>query len=320
MDEYPLMVGLGELLWDLLPSGKVLGGAPANFVYMAAILGNRGAVVSRVGSDNLGREAFQTMRKVGLNTDYVQCDDKYETGTAEISFDLEGQHHFSIKTPAAWDYLEWTPALHQLAEQTAVVCFGSLAQRSPVSASSIERFLENLPGTALCICDANLRDPYFSTCTLERSFRYADIVKVNSDELLQIAKLLKFDNDIEDAVARRLLEAYDLKLVCVTRGNQGSLIISTDQTIVHEGFPVKVADTVGAGDAFTACLAHYYVRGKDLSEISERSNRFGAWVASQTGATPVVDSAQLQAILDGNMQGGPMTGIDNGRLVKSGRS
>jgi fructokinase len=300
MSKCPLMVGLGELLWDLLPSGKVLGGAPANFVYMSALLGDKGVVASRVGIDNLGHETCQVMQKLGLNIEYLQHDEHHETGTAGIAFDQEGQPEFKINTPAAWDFFEWTPAWQKLAEVTDVVCFGSLAQRSPVSASTIERFLNHMPDTALCICDANLRQPHFNSETLQRSFQHADIVKVNSAELEQIAVLLKMDGGAEDQLAQKLLERFGLKLVCVTRGGQGSLIVSSDRVIVNNGFSVKVADPIGAGDAFTACLAHYYVRGADLDEIGERANRFGAWVASQIGATPAIEGAQLQDILGGN--------------------
>ena len=294
------MVGLGELLWDLLPSGKVLGGAPANFAYMATVLGNQGAVASRVGNDDLGRQASQSMKKLGLNTHSVQLDNEHQTGTAQIELDHEGQPQFTIKTPAAWDFLEWTPAWQQVSQQTDVVCFGSLAQRSPCSASTIERFLASVPESTLRICDANLREPFFTSETLRRSFLHADIVKVNSAELQRISTMLNLKPGSESQLAKALLMEFDLRLVCVTRGGQGSLIVSRERAISHDGFPIKVADTVGAGDAFTACLAHYYVRGVQLEEISERANRFGAWVASQTGATPEIQDAELNEILRGN--------------------
>jgi fructokinase len=299
MTECPLMVGLGELLWDLLPTGKVLGGAPANFAYMSAVLGDAGAVASRVGNDELGREALRVMQGLGLGTSYVQCDDQYGTGTAGVVLDPRGQPKFTIKEPVAWDFLEWTPAWEELSARADVVCFGSLAQRSPVSAMTIDRFLHNVPEAALLICDANLREPFYSVDTLRRSFQHAQIVKVNDDELLQISALIKIGTQDEEAIARRLMDEFDLKLVCITRGERGSLLVSDESTVEHAGFSVKVADAVGAGDAFTACLAHYYLRGESLEEISERSNRFGAWVATQVGATPLIPSAQLQEILTG---------------------
>ena len=297
MPECPLMVGLGELLWDLLPSGKVLGGAPANFAYMSAVLGDAAAVASRVGNDELGREALHVMRGLGLGTSFVQCDGQYGTGTAGVVLDSRGQPKFTIKEPAAWDFLEWMPEWEELSARADVVCFGSLAQRSAASALTIERFLQNVPKTALLICDANLREPFYGLDVLRRSFRHAQIVKVNNDELLQISTLLKMGTEDEEKIARRLMSEFDLKLVCITRGERGSLLISDRSTVEHEGFSVKVADAVGAGDAFTACLAHYYIRGGSLDEISERANRFGSWVASQIGATPLIESTQLKEIL-----------------------
>jgi len=162
MEERPLMVGLGEVLWDLLPSGKKLGGAPANFAFMASVFGNRGVVASRLGNDELGRKAQQVMTRQGLSTMYIQYDDRHETGKAEVLIDADGQPRFNIAPSAAWDFLEWTSQWEKLSSDADVVCFGSLAQRSSQSAETIEKFLKNTKPKALKICDANLRDPFFS--------------------------------------------------------------------------------------------------------------------------------------------------------------
>lgn len=293
----PLMVGLGELLWDLLPAGRVMGGAPANFAYMSTVLGNEGVVASRLGCDALGQEARQVMEALHLCTSYVQSDEEHATGTAGVVLDAGGQPKFTIKYPVAWDYLEWTPAWEELSARTDVVCFGSLAQRSAVSAATIERFLHHLPKTALRICDVNLREPFYSTEVLGRCFRHANILKVNIDELLRISTLMKMNLREEEAIARRLMQEFELVIVCITRGAKGSLLVSLEDVADHPGLDVKVADAVGAGDAFTACLAHYYIRGEKLEKISERANRFASWVATQVGATPIIPSNQLQEIL-----------------------
>ena len=292
-----VMIGLGEVLWDLLPTGKVLGGAPTNFAYMTAVLGDQGIVASRVGNDDLGRKAHQVMQELGLSTSYVQFDDEHETGAAMVTIDPGGQPTFTIKESVAWDFLQWTPAWEELSARADVVCFGTLAQRSPASAATIECFLRSTPAKTLRICDANLRQRFYNAATLRRSFQHADIVKVNDRELLEISSLLKMDVGNEERMARELLNQFDLVMVCITRGEQGSLLISRDKTVDHKGFSVKVADAVGAGDAFTACLAHYYLKGKPLEEISASANRFASWVASQVGATPLFHGTQLQEIL-----------------------
>jgi fructokinase len=299
MRDSPLMVGLGELLWDLLPSGKVLGGAPANFAYMATMLGDEGIVASRLGNDELGREACDVMRSLGLSTAYVQHDDEQLTGTAGIVLYSGGQPRFTIKDRVAWDFLEWTPAWAELSARADVVCFGSLAQRSAISAATIDRFLKNLPQSAIRICDANLREPFYGEETLRNSFRHADIVKVNQAELIVISKLMNLGVDDTAAIAHCLMEEFDLKLVCITRDENGSVLVSQTHRVEHPGFKIEIADAIGAGDAFTACLAHYYLLGAPLEEISERANRIGSWVATQVGATPVVQGPQLQDILNG---------------------
>ena len=294
-----LMIGLGEVLWDILPTGRMLGGAPANFAYMANVLGDQGIVASRVGNDDMGGEACRAMKMLGLDISYVQLDDKHETGAARVTIDDLGQPNFTIKQSVSWDFLQWTAAWEELAAQADVVCFGSLAQRSATSAVTIECFLRNTPQKALRICDVNLRQSFYNKEVLGKSFQHADIVKLNDQELFQVSTLLGLGSESEETLAKRMLHECGLRLVCITRGARGSLLVSGDQTIEHAGYRVKVADAVGAGDAFTACLAHHYLRGRPLEEISEAANRFASWVATQTGATPPITTSELQNILNG---------------------
>src|SRR5581483_4200192 len=299
MTEPALMIGLGEVLWDLLPSGKVLGGAPANFAYMSSVLGDQGIVASRVGNDDLGQDACRVMQELGLSTAYLQQDELHETGTATVSIDTGGQPNFTIKNSVAWDFLDWSPQWEELSSRTDVVCFGSLAQRSEKSAATIERFLRNTPKNTLRVCDANLRESFYTQGVLRRSFQYADIVKLNDQELLQVSYIFKLGSGTHEMLAQRLLHLCDLRLVCITCGSRGSLLVTEGEAVEHKGFRVTVADAVGAGDAFTACLAHHYLRGHSLQEISESANRFASWVATQRGATPSITMDQLQNVLNG---------------------
>ena len=294
-----LMVGLSEVLWDILPSGKVLGGAPANFAYMSNVLGDVGIVASGVGKDELGREACQTMQPLGLNTSYLQQDCEHETGIASVSIDNAGEPNFTIKESVAWDHLRWTPEWEELSSRADVICFGSLAQRSHGSAIAIESFLRNAPAKSLRIFDVNLRQSFYDTDVLRKSFHHARIVKLNDQELLQVSRLLSLGTGTEETLAKRLLNEYGLLLVCITRGARGSVLVTEAHTVEHGGFRVKIADAIGAGDAFTACLAHYYLRGSSLAEVSEFANRFASWVATQRGATPSISADRLQDILNG---------------------
>jgi fructokinase len=280
------VVGLGELLWDLLPAGQQLGGAPANFAYITNLLGDAGIPASRVGRDSLGDEAIQRLAQLGLNAAFVQRDPIHPTGTVKIEIDKGGQPGFDISAPVAWDFLEWTPSWQRLAQEADAVCFGSLAQRSFPSRSMIRSFLQATRTEAIRIFDVNLRQNFYTAQILSESMKLATLVKLNHEELPKVLHLLECENSGEKDLALRLVSSYDLKLVCVTRGNGGSLLISSDECSEHPGFRVKVADTVGAGDAFTAALVHGYLRRASLAQINESANRIGAWVASQSGATP----------------------------------
>ena len=299
MTRAAIMIGLGEVLWDLLPSGKALGGAPANFAYMANVLGDEGIVASRVGNDEAGQEVRAAMQKLGLSTSYLQEDSQYPTGMVSVQIDAAGQPKFKIKDSVSWDCLEWTPAWADLAAQASVICFGSLAQRSPISRATVQRFLEAAPEHAVRIYDVNLRESFYSRELLQESLKLSHIAKLNDEELFRVSDLLGIAPRSEEVRARGLLVEYGLRLICVTRGARGSLLVSKDKTVEHKGFNIKVADAVGAGDAFTACLAHHYIRGESLDNISESANRFAAWVATQVGGTPQILGKRLHEAVNG---------------------
>jgi fructokinase len=297
LGEKHIVIGLGELLWDLFPAGKQLGGAPANFAYITSLLGDEGIPASRLGQDALGEEAIRRLGQLGLSTEFIQSDGDHPTGTVKVEVDAAGQPRFEISQSVAWDFLDWTPQWQKLAQQADAVCFGSLGQRSERSRSTIPSFVLALKPNALRVFDVNLRQNFYSKQILSESMKLSHAVKLNQDELPRIMKLFDLEHRREEDSARHLLSLYDLKLVCVTRGNGGSLLVSTDECDEHAGFNVKIADTVGAGDAFTAALVHGYLRGTALAEINETANRVGAWVASQSGATPAPKAGDISQSL-----------------------
>jgi fructokinase len=293
-----IVVGLGELLWDLLPSGPELGGAPANFAAMAAALGDCGVVASRVGADAWGQEALARLGRMGLSVDYVQTDETHATGTVLVQVSESGQPRYTIHEDVAWDHLGWTPQWQALAATADAVCFGSLAQRAPGSRTTIQRFLHATRAGAFRIFDANLRQSFYTPEVIDESLQIARALKINDEELPRIIEALDLPDDgDEESRARRLIKRYGLELVCVTRGAHGSLLLTEGQAIEHPGYKVAVADTVGAGDAFTAALVHHYLRRASPEKISDAANRLGAWVASQRGATPPLDPSLRQQIV-----------------------
>lgn len=284
-----LAVGLGEVLWDVLPSGRRLGGAPANFAYYAALLGDLGTVASRVGRDAGGEEAVELLREAGVDAGYVQRDDERPTGSVFVRLDPDGQPTFDVGENAAWDNLKWTPEWEELAARADTVCFGTLAQRTRGAREAVRSFLRATRAGALRLFDANLRQNFYDAETLDASLELASAAKLNRDELPRVVELLKLGGRGENAWAHRLIQVYGLDLVCVTRGARGSLLVTPADVIEHEGFNAEVADAVGAGDAFAATLAHYLLRGAAPEEAQAAANRAGAWAASHAGAMPPAD-------------------------------
>jgi len=316
MNEPHLVLGIGELLWDILPDGMRLGGAPANFAVMTGRLGNRAAILSRIGRDDLGRQAIDRLDPMPVETGLLQVDTQHETGRVTVSICAD-EPHYTIHQPAAWDFLELSDEWVQLAERADAICFGSLAQRNQKSRHTIQTLAAASPAACIRIFDVNLRAPYYSSEVFEESLELATVVKLNEDETRQLTALLDLHVDdpaadsalfsaadgaqlnsafLRSAGRRVLAEFPGLQMVAVTRGRRGSLLITRDEWNEHPGFPAKLADAIGAGDAFTAALTHYLLRGAGLSTLNEAGNRWGGWMASQPGAMPALPDAVREAI------------------------
>jgi len=297
-----LVVGLGELLWDLLPSGAQLGGTVSNFAVMAGRLGNHAVCASRVGDDDLGRQARDRLSRLAVDTSFLQTDPQQPTSTVSVQL-KDGQPQYTIEEPVAWDYLELSLEWLALAARADAVCFGTLAQRDSVARRTIAGFLAATSPGCVRVFDVNLRVPFYSASVIERSLQLTTLLKMNDSEMPLILTLLGVASEAGGttaeellAGARLLLERFPVQLVCVTMGSSGSLLVTREQVDRHRGIPVRVVDTVGAGDAFTAALTHYYLQKAPLSVINDAGNRWGSWVASQPGAMPALDSATQDAI------------------------
>ena len=279
-----LILGIGELLWDVLPEGPRLGGAPANFTVMAGRLGSHAAVLSRIGRDDLGRKAVEILDPLPADTEFLQVDPVHETGRVTVAFQ-NGQPHYTIHEPAAWDFLE-------LSDEWV-----SLAQRSLESRQTIQTLAAQTQASCVRVFDVNLRAPFYSSEVVQESLELATVMKMNDAEVPLVLGLLglqAFDAQAPGALraaAERLLEEFPtLKMVAVTRGGAGSLLVSREAWHEHPGIHVEVADTIGAGDAFTAAMTHYLLRGADLATLNEAGNRWGGWVASQAGGMPDLEA------------------------------
>jgi len=304
LKEPHLILGLGELLWDVLPEGPRLGGAPANFTVMAGRLGNHAVLLSRIGRDDLGRMALDRLEPLPVDTSFVEIDRAHETGRVTVYFQ-DGQPHYTIHQPAAWDFLELSDEWVRLAERADAICFGSLAQRNHESRQTLQTLAAQTSSKCVRVFDVNLRAPFYSGEVIQESLELATVMKMNDAEVPLVLGLLGLpaENELDlnstptdterlsaerNFAARLLNEFPTLQMVAVTRGGSGSLLVTREEWHEHPGLPVKVADTIGAGDAFTAALTHYLLKGADLPTLNEAGNRWGGWVASQSGAMPAL--------------------------------
>jgi fructokinase len=281
------VVGLGEVLWDMLPAGKQLGGAPANFAFHAGRLGADAAPVSCIGNDPAGEQILVLLAAKGLSTRYVYVDRGRPTGRVDVHLDVSGVPNYVIHEPVAWDFIPTTNDLLALAARTDAVCFGTLAQRGEVSRQTIRRFLDATRADCLRIFDINLRQSFYSAEVIRDSLSRGTILKLNDEELPTILRLLDLPPEADATQScRTLLERYRLRLVALTLGPRGSLLVTTDAISRRNAEPVKVIDTVGAGDAFAAAAALGMLHGLPLDEIHRRASHLAAFVCTQHGAMP----------------------------------
>ena len=281
-----IIVGMGEALWDVLPEGKKIGGAPANFAYHVSQFGFDSRVVSAVGRDELGEEILKVFNEKKLKMQIEQVD--YPTGTVQVTLDDEGVPCYEIKEGVAWDNIPFTDELKRLALSTRAVCFGSLAQRNDVSRATINRFLDTMPDIdgQLKIFDINLRQDFYSKEVLRESFRRCNVLKINDEELAVVGSMFGLEGMQPGEQCRTLLDRYGLRIVILTCGAAGSSVFAPDTRSYIPTPRVEVADTVGAGDSFTASFLAALLSGLGIGEAHRLAVDVAAHVCSQHGAMP----------------------------------
>ena len=295
-----LIIGLGEALWDMLPEGKKLGGAPANFAYHAGQFGLDTLAVSALGEDKLADETIAALEQNGLH--YLMPRVPYATGTVQVTLTGDGIPAYEIKENVAWDNIPFTPEMEEAAAGCRAVCFGSLAQRNVVSRRTIQKFLDATPKDCLKICDINLRQQFFSKEVLEDSFRRCNILKINDEELVVVSRMFGYQGlddategqnlkpetcNLKPGVCQQIVKDYDLQLLVLTCGTNGSYVFTKDGQQSFQPTPkVEVADTVGAGDSFTGSFCAALLCGKSIAEAHRIAVEVSAYVCTQNGAMP----------------------------------
>lgn len=289
-----VIVGIGEILWDVFPDGKVLGGAPANFAYHVSQFGFNGVAVSAIGDDELGKEIENCLSTKNLN--YLIEKTPFPTGKVQVTLSGNGIPEYEICQNVAWDNIPFTSKMEELARKTKTVCFGSLAQRNQASRLTINKFLDLLPNDALKIFDINLRQHFYSQELIEHSLTRSNILKINDDEVLLVAKLLGWEYTNDMKICNQLLENYSLDMVILTKGTEGSYVITYEDITFKPTPLVEVADTVGAGDSFTAGFVAALLSGKSIPEAHEIAVEVSAFVCTQHGAMPVLPDSILAKV------------------------
>ena len=289
-----IIVGMGEALWDVLPEGKKIGGAPANFAYHVSQFGLPSCVVSAIGDDKLGAEIIENFNAKGLQQLIETV--PYPTGTVQVEIDQAGIPQYEIKENVAWDNIPYTARLENLAQRTRAVCFGSLAQRSVVSRTTINRFLDAMPhdNDPLVVFDVNLRQGFYNKDILCNSMKRCNILKINDEELVTVSRMFGYPGiDLQDK-CWILLGKYNLKMLILTCGINGSYVFTPGNVSFHPTPLVEVADTVGAGDSFTAAFISSILKGKTVPEAHKRAVETSAFVCKQQGAMPLLPAELTQ--------------------------
>ena len=289
------VLAFGEVLWDILPAETVLGGAVCNFIYRVNSLGDNGIIVSRLGKDELGEAAFKRVAALGLGTEYLQWDDHHPTGTVPVTFDEDGNHDFTIIPNVAYDYIEMTNAFREVIPTVDCLCFGTVAQRSAKTRQTLKQLVE-LAGNSLKLLDINLRKDCYNIDTITYSLETADILKLNEDELHEIAEMFDLAGDDALQICQNVMEKWSFQCCVVTLAEKGAFALSEKgEKVYTPGYKVELEDSVGSGDAFTAGFAYCTLREMSLTEACELGNVLGAIVSTQKGATAPVTWDEVAA-------------------------
>ncbi len=287
------IAAFGELLWDLLPSGKVLVGAPANFIYRINSFGDEGSLLSKVGDDKAGKEAREALRKLGLSDENIQTDYEFPTGSVKISIDKNGIPDFNIITDVAYDHIEINSEMMEAFSQADCVCFGTLVQRYGISKNTLRELIHEAPDVVKFL-DVNLRKKCYTAATLEDSLRMANILKTNDEELMITKELLGLKNESLRDLADEALEKFNLDIILCTLGSNGAFCLTKEGIFYYDpGYQISLGDTVGAGDAFSAGFVHYYMNGYPIDDALRFGNAAGAMVATTTGATSPISKEEI---------------------------
>lgn len=286
-----MIIGIGEILWDVFPQGKVLGGAPANFAFHVSQLGLNGCAVSAIGDDELGKEILHVLDEKRLSTHIEKVN--YPTGTVQVTLSGKGIPQYEICEGVAWDNIPFSDELETMAKRTKTVCFGSLAQRSAVSHATINKFLDSVPADAMKIFDINLRQHFYSKVLIEESLKRCNVLKINDDEVVLVSNLFGWNGMSETETATRLMQDYKLDIVVLTKGTEGSYVFTPAETSFLPTPLVEVADTVGAGDSFTAGFVASLLKGKSISEAHRKAVEISAYVCTQHGAMPLLPDSLI---------------------------
>ncbi len=284
------ILSIGEVLWDLLPTGPLLGGAPANFAVHAQALGGDVKLVSRVGDDALGHEILQRLQAREMSTALIGIDRALPTGTVSVTLAGDGQPEYIIHEQVAWDALALTDEAKTAAAEAHAVCFGSLGQRAPASRAAVEALVAASSLQALRVFDINLRQSFYSREVIEASLALANVLKLNETELPVLAEMFGLGGDTRSQI-RALARQHGLQAVAFTRGSQGSCLLVGDEWSEHPGVPTTVADTIGAGDSFTAAFVLGMLERWPVPAIHQRASEVAAFVCSQAGPTPPLPEA-----------------------------
>lgn len=291
------IVGIGEVLWDLLPSGPQLGGAPANFAFHARQLGADARVITRVGNDEYGRQALRRFEEMGINTGTVQVDEQLPTGTARVALGEDGTPRFIINDNEAWDSLAFTIEAMEAVRNANAICFGTLAQRTRAGFSVIQQLVAATPATSLRVFDVNLRQGFHNVDMLERSLTAANVLKLSDNELAVLSPVLELTGNVNERI-EQLAERFDLLLVVLTRAERGSLLYQCGVWSDRPGQKLKIVDTIGAGDAFAAAVVMGLLNQLSLEDLHQAAADVASFVCSQQGATPVLPPNLRAAFLN----------------------